>query len=652
MKKTHLLISLLALSLLLSCEKQPGAPEVRFSQEGLTLKSDNSQGSVEMMANRSWKASVNAPWCKVYPSSGNGFDGAFGTLHIICEENLTPLQRSCDVTVTAGTVSQSIRVTQEHREGMLLDSKEFNLTDEAQVLEIPFWQTTPPEIQVDKNSQDWIRIIATKAMDQVRLSLNISRNTSRARTGLIHFRHNGREEDIIIQQAASDIQLRDKDFNNFCHERLDKDNDGFLSVDEALQVWEIDTFLGLTEPEDLAYFPHLESLSCGLAKSAFRLDILPALKRLTLYYTSGTFDISRNDKLEELTLYSTALRKLDLHGKKMLKTLEISGNPSLAEIDLSGCIQLLSFVSVGNTALTSLDLSTCLALKEIRLEYHPDLTTLLLGRHPQLETFSSLESRLTGDLDLSGCPAVKTIHCDYNQLSGLNLSGCSVLEELYCSGNRLSSLDISSCTSLVTLQAYDNKIEALLSGHHPNLIQAHLHDNLLTSFSTQGFPSLQVLYLARNQLSELILDKLPSMTSMDCSSNQLTGLTVSDCPSLQELSADINQLTSCTIRNNPNLSRVSLAANRLEDIFLKDNPAITYLAVSNNKLKELDLADLSMLYELRCGSNFLTSLDLTKNPSCDYIECIGNPLLETIYLIEGKYYNIVYDTATATLIYQ
>lgn len=671
MKRISIILSVLFLAAT-ACQEKVLPARLEVMQDVLSVESPSGRTQLEFTATRSWTVTTDAPWCRVVPQSGNG-SSLSSDLHILYDENPGHDIRNCTVTIHSDGLVKTISLSQGHRNGMLLESDNYSVSDQAQSLEISFWKTDPVRVTVDSDDTGWIRYIGTKSMDKESITLSIGQNTSSAREGRVHLDCGSQQETIIIHQAASDIKLSDPGLNEYCHWEFDKDHDGCLSIDEALQVNGLSFWGWISNTKDLLFFPNIEVLSCQSDMDFMDLSMLPSLKHLSVSGAIKGIDISKNNLLEGLDLSMTDIPKLDLDGKRHLTGLRLHNNPAMTELSLSGCARLTRLESTCNSALKTLDLRSCSSLEYLYLEDHESLETLLIGRQSRLTEMYCRHNHIQGELDLSGCSSLRVLECMGNLLTSLKLDGCTSLEELSCQSNRLEALDISSCPSLTQVHAYSNDISTFTSGQHPELIWLFIGNNLLTSISLDGYPGLVALDVSGNQLSRLEITGARKLQEFYCENNRLTSLTIADCPVLYLLVAGHNYLTSIEIRNNPSLRDVAFPGSRLEsfsmpgcqgveNLALDGNslkgldvsgyPRLINLYCQSNKLQALDLSPCAYLEELNCEENELSTLDLTRNPRCRFINCILNPRLRTVLLIEGNSYSIQYDSSITTLVYQ
>lgn len=625
------LLPLLFVFLALSCQKQPGAPEISLSQEVLSLDSAAGSGTVELTVNRPWTATTDVPWCKVIPASGNGFDGLPGDLHIVCEENPDHAERSCTVTIKSGALTKTLTVKQNHKEGVLIPENDFELGPEERTFSIDLWYTTPYTVETDGQSSDWISIVRTKSMTGGALTIHLTENTSVARTGQINVSYNGHEDIIRIRQSCGYVKFEDDLFKSACMV-YDENQDGRLSVDEARKA----TMLYI-EPETksvagLEQFVNLSTLYCTYA-ALETLDITPL----------------------------TALEYLLVNGR--LKNLLCHGLPQLKELILR------------ETAISSLDLTGCDGLTTLDVNDDTRLTDVRFGNHPKLASLSFLFCPFASDFSLISFPSLKEVHLEsLNQTKHLTISDLPKLERLDITSNPvLSDLEVTECPSLQVFWLSQNGIKKLSLPGFYGLKEFGGDFSGVEEFSIGLCPKLEYFSCDHSSLQELELSFCPNLLYLECNFAQTEKLDLSPCPHLLSVSARDGRIKSLIAKDNPELQTLFANDNQLEVLDLQGCRSLVSLSVERNNLSSVNITgadalyslylnhnpitslDCSLwpnLYELACEMTRLTTLDMTHNPELQFLYAMNNPDLKAIYLIAGKdYWQVQYDPVYTTLYY-
>ena len=182
------LLSLTAGMLLASCE-QPTMLSV--SQTALSFENGGGNQSVTLTANKVWTASSNQGWLRVSPSSGEGNS----TLSISCEGNTTYDTRTGTITIVSEELMQTISVTQAEGLGLLISQSEYNLSNEAQTIEVIVQANVQYTVDIDAACRDWIKQNSTKGLSSNTVKFDISKNEA----------FDGREGKIIIKQSNGSL---------------------------------------------------------------------------------------------------------------------------------------------------------------------------------------------------------------------------------------------------------------------------------------------------------------------------------------------------------------------------------------------------------------------------------------------------------------
>ena len=199
-----------------------------------------------------------------------------------------------------------------------------------------------------------------------------------------------------------------------------------------------------TYPEDATTIEDLTIESSSIKN----LDVhgftgLKSLKYIPLSNTTVVLP-DEAEKLESLTLSKLTLNAMDLNKYVNLATLEVSSLSALETLDVSACGKLAKLTCKRNSKLATLNLPTAKdALTELDCEY----------------------------------TALKSINLkDYNHLQVLNCSGIaetvlpedpSTLTSLTCKENGLTTLNVSTCTNLTKLDCSYNQLTEIRVPENP-----------------------------------------------------------------------------------------------------------------------------------------------------------------------------------------
>ena len=151
-----------------------------------------------------------------------------------------------------------------------------------------------------------------------------------------------------------------------------------------------------------------------------------------------SLDLSSNTKLESLTVSNSGLTTLNLSNV----------HQALTSLNITGCNNL-SVLDVGLTGIKSLDVSQNPALESLSIS-GCGCQSLNLSNNTKLETLNVGASGLSS-LDISHNTALKNLYIHHTTFSSLNLSANNSLEKIYARNSALTTLDLSGKTVLKEL---------------------------------------------------------------------------------------------------------------------------------------------------------------------------------------------------------
>jgi trimeric autotransporter adhesin len=125
-----------------------------------------------------------------------------------------------------------------------------------------------------------------------------------------------------------------------------------------------------------------------------------------------------------------------------LKNINLSGNPSLEELDCS------------RNEISELDLS--LNLNLIKLKCSKGIIESMNVKKNNLLQELDCSSNQISDLNLTDNVALESLNCSNNNLNSLNVSANINLKDMSCGNNNISDLDISKNSALEFLNCFPN----------------------------------------------------------------------------------------------------------------------------------------------------------------------------------------------------
>ena len=402
-------------------------------------------------------------------------------------------------------------------------------------------------------------------------------------------------EDGVAIDAAN---FPDDNFRDYIT-RFDKNNDGYFSDEELMNVKEIWCFNNkISDMTGIKYFTYLEQLNCQ-SNQLTSLDVSDCTSLISLYcdYNMLTMlNVSNNIGLQVLYCRENRLSNLDVSNCTALQTLDCSYN-GLNSLDVNDCKNLTSLTCILE-GLTTLDVSGCISLK----------------------TLNCADNLLTS-INVSGCNELENIDCSANQLKSLNVSNNKSLTSLVCSSNKLISIDVSGCNSLKTVYCDNNQLDSFRVGDAPFLLDA-VKNGIKTEYPQWKYDSYYKggAELRIDSATRIITESLLGVAIDEDNfpdENFRSFVTLFDYNNNGFLSnVEIENITEidCSNRNIEDLSGI--------DYFI----SLKALRCNNNYLERLDMSGCSTLCLLDCSSNQLTTLDVSNCNALTSLSCYSNQL--------------------------
>ena len=450
---------------------------------------------------------------------------------------------------------------------------------------------------------------------------------------------------VVPNYTNAAVNFDDEDFEAYCLQHFDTNNDGVISKSEAAAVEEIDVCTdNISSLGGIEYFTGLKSLKCAGSGIATR---------------SGNSDFT--GQLESIELGSLILlEELDCH-ENNLEELDLSGNPNLDNVDCTNNPMTVIHLAPGQVIPTLESPEDTQIVHDwgdgIGPESFPD---------PEFRAyvFENIDTDNNGFLSEQECDAVTSIDVDTENISSLQGIEYFVnLEDLFCRLNNwstlkkyfntethewhmydandnevigsLSSLDVSSNTSLKRLYCIGNQLTSIDVSNNTALTVLNCSYNQIESLNVSNNVALTYLDCSCNQIESLNVSNNVALTFLSCSLNYVESLDVSDNTALTTFYCDYNQLGSIDVSNNSALTAFSCRSTQLETIDVSNNTSLSRFWCDYNQLTSLDISNNVSLTQLYCDYNQLTSLDVSNNPALTNLSC-SNSTMQYLYLMEGQ----------------
>lgn len=423
----------------------------------------------------------------------------------------------------------------------------------------------------------------------------------------------------------------------------------------------------------------------------------PALEKLDVNNNniSGSFSVSKLEKLQELKCYGNQISSLSTDSNKELIELDCHDNRWLANpLNLKDCKNLRKVYCSGNK-LSTIDLSGCENLEILNCSSN-SFEELNLSDLPNLKEVYCKSNRLKdNNLILTGSTGIVTLDCSLNATGeenlNLNLKGFTNLETLNCSAEYAEegatadqgiTLDLSDCTNLKELNCSYAAVSDIEAENLQKLEKIEANGCYLEYVRIAGAKNLQSLNIADNAIEELTFPEENAITVLDCNgSNSIeimnfevltklqtldisdstiineNGLDFSKCVELKTLDAD-----NVTFGDDNNvygeeipLVDVDLSANvALEDIdFYNVNVGILTLPLQDT-VKNLSVNSSGTTSIVNCEKQVglltldiagcdITALNLTKNVNLKQVTCLEEQKAKITGVSEDKFHIVSTD---------
>ena len=171
MKRLILYSTVVLAALVVSCQKPK-------EEDSLTLKSNSAvtvpvEGEVVSIAfntNVAWTAKSSESWVTLQPSSGEAGDA---TLKASVLKNDSYDARTADVTITAGTKTAKVTITQSQTNAVIVNGTEFQVPAEGGVVEVPVSANVDVTVEIPE-AIDWVSTSPTRGLVDSKVSLYVA----------------------------------------------------------------------------------------------------------------------------------------------------------------------------------------------------------------------------------------------------------------------------------------------------------------------------------------------------------------------------------------------------------------------------------------------------------------------------------------------
>ncbi len=176
-------------------------PELVVAKDAIVCTKESGTTLLAIKSNVAWTATSSQTWCTLTPTSGEA-----GTVQIsvAVTANTTPSDREAVITITAGSLTKQVKVTQKLKNFLTLEHKNYTAT------------TVGGDITVNVQSgldytatipQDWIALKSTSADKKTQVFTIAENPTNITRTGLIIYASEDLKDTVKVVQTGKDLSI-------------------------------------------------------------------------------------------------------------------------------------------------------------------------------------------------------------------------------------------------------------------------------------------------------------------------------------------------------------------------------------------------------------------------------------------------------------
>lgn len=603
-------------------------PEYNLSNEKHTL-------TVEVSTNVEFEVIPGAEWVKYVQTKG------LNTKQVILEiaENDTYDQRETTVNVKQknGDLNGTITIKQDENYGILVTQSEYNLSNEAQTIDVEVKFNVDFDVVIPDECNDWVSVIGTKGLSSRTYTFAITKNeTYDNRECTITFKQtNGPlSGTVLIHQMQTDCIIPEKSEIEISAEEQQIQ----IKVESNIpfDVVVLEDFKG--------WITLMNTKSIDSSVFSFSISKNEGQKRIGRILLKGQQveasvcirqDAERNVVFDDFAFKSYCIQHFDTNHDNEISITEAKYItnimcPNLGIQSLTGIeeFERLEQLYCPNNQLYTIDVSKNCKLRNLFCDFN-HLVQIDLRGNPDLVQLQCSWNQIT-QLDLSENSALKTLSCNMNLLSSIDISKNTNLELLSCSDNQLKSLDISRNEALSILECTSNQLSELDVTNNKALTVIHCDNNLLKELNVNACVLLSELNCSSNLLNRLDISEATGLQTLVCSSNSLDYLNVENNVALLGLHCGANCLSSLDLDHNSAMTLLSCPNNQLSSLDLRHNTSIRSVDCYNNHLTELNVSNNTALTDLECSSNQLNSLDVSNNAALTLLSCENNNISELL----------------------
>ena len=185
-----------------SCKSEPVIlPELVVAKEEIVCAKESGTSILSIKSNVPWTATSSQSWCTLSPNSG---EAGTQQITVAVTENTLSTDREAVLTITAGSITKAVKVTQKLTNFLLLENKNYTATSAGGDITVNIQSGVAYTSAI---LQDWITLKST-ASDKKSQVFTLAENPSNTtRVGLIVYVSENLKDTVKVLQAGKTLGI-------------------------------------------------------------------------------------------------------------------------------------------------------------------------------------------------------------------------------------------------------------------------------------------------------------------------------------------------------------------------------------------------------------------------------------------------------------
>jgi len=176
-------------------------PELTVAKDAIVCTKESGTTLLAIKSNVAWTATSSQTWCTLTPTSGEA-----GTVQIsvAVTANSTPSDREALITITAGSLTKEVKVTQKLKNFLVLEHKNYTATTVGGDITVNIQSGLEYTATIPQN---WITLKSTSTDKKTQVFTIAENPTNLTRTGLIIYASEDLKDTVKVVQTGKDLSI-------------------------------------------------------------------------------------------------------------------------------------------------------------------------------------------------------------------------------------------------------------------------------------------------------------------------------------------------------------------------------------------------------------------------------------------------------------